>query len=232
MKTVAETKKSESFVSKLKRIFDIRLFPMDLARFFLLSLPLFFRGKKVNIKGEKYRPDYHGGAIFAPNHTSFSDPIAIVSTFWYRRVFFLASEAAMSGAVKTVLFKGLGCIRVDRNISDIEAIHKVRNMLSDGRLVTVFPQGHIERESSKLGKLKSGAVLMALQSGVPIIPMYSVKRRHFYERRLFVIGDAIDPREYIKGRFPSMENIETVTAVLEEKMEECRAVFRKMKGYE
>lgn len=216
--------------SIFKRVFDIRLFPMDVARIVNFFVLLVLRIKKVDTEGRRYKGSPRGAAVLAANHIGFSDPHAIYACFPFRRVFCLTAEIAMGGKVRSFFMTGAGCIKVDRNISDIEAVHKVKRVLSGGRLLIIFPQGGLSDPSLGIGELKSGAVLMALQAKVPIIPMYSEKRERFYSRKLFVIGDAIDPSEHIKGRFPSMSEIELVTDILSEKMEECRETYLKLKG--
>ena len=64
--------------------------------------------------------------------------------------------------------------------------------------------------------------LIALQAGVPIIPMYIVPAKHWYERRVIVIGDALDPKAYIQRKFPTTADIELVTAKLLEEMNRCK----------
>ena len=226
-----EKKNDKGFFKKLGNIFDIRLLPMDLGRLTCFFWPIGFRIKKVDQNGAKYKGIIKGSAVIAPNHTSFLDPFAVGSCFWYRRMFFLTGEVVMTGRIRTLLLKGMGCIKVDRGISDIEAIHKVRKVLNGSHVTTVFPQGGLKDVSEGVGELKSGAVLIALQNKTPIVPVYSEKTRKVLERRIFVIGEPIDPALYVKGRFPSMDDIGKVTEALKESMDKCRDTFLKMKGY-
>lgn len=225
-----EKNKTKKFLKSFGRIFDVRMLPLDFAKFFFLISMIFLRHNVVDVKGEKYGHHIKGAAVFAPNHSGFFDPLSIVTVFWYRRVYFLASETVMSRGLRNILMKGLLCIKIDRKISDIEALHKVNDVLTKGFPVTVFPQGHIEKASNGIKNIRGGAVLMAVQAGVPIIPMYTEKRDKFFQKKVFVIGNPIEPNLYIKGRFPSMENIDTITEMLELSLEECRNTHMRMKG--
>lgn len=209
--------------SKLKaKLFNIKLFPMDLARVVCALLPLLFRLKKVTPTGEKYREVLRGGAVIAANHTSFADPLVVGVTFWYRRMFFLVADVVMKGRVVSALLRGAGAIKIKREIADVEAIKKSVDVLKQGQLLTVFPQGRIVKDDD-VENIKSGAVLMALQAGVPIIPMHIFKREHWYSRRKVVIGNAIDPKEICKKKMPTTNDIKEITDILMEEMSRCAA---------
>ena len=95
-------------------------------------------------------------------------------------------------------------------------------MLKDGDLLAVFPQGGITA-GEEIQSVKSGAVLIALQAGVPIIPMHIYPRKHWYSRRVVVIGDPVDPKALIQKKFPSTADIERVSEKLMEEMNRCMA---------
>jgi hypothetical protein len=54
-----------------------------------------------------------------------------------------------------------------------------------------------------------------------VIPLYICPKKHWYSRRVVVIGDAIDPQNYIKNKFPSTKDIEQISNVLMEGMNRC-----------
>lgn len=209
--------------SKFSSVFNIKFLPMDYGRlhYFLYRL---VKIRSMGLDGKKYRRNFSGGALIAANHTGFSDAVTLGSSFWYRRVFFLASEEVMCGGIKTLLLRLMGCIKVDRNISDIEAIRNSVNIIKNCHTLAIFPQGHIEREQ-EISSIKSGAVLIALQSGAPIIPVYSKKPDKWYKRRVLVIGEPFYCKEYCNKMFPSVADIENLSALLLEKINECRAVY-------
>ena len=201
-----------------------RYLPLDAARAVCSVLTLAFRPKKLHISGEKYSQKVKGGAIIASNHTGFSDPVRVATCFITRRVFYLAAKEVMINRVVGVLLKGAGCISIDREQSDINAIRKCVDVLKDGKLLAIFPQGSIQ-DNDEMNKIKSGAVLIAMQAGVPIIPMYTAKRKHWWNRTLTVIGDPFDCKERCGKRFPSVADIDQLSNELLGKMEECRKVY-------
>lgn len=180
--------------------------------------------RTVGLDGKKYRRGFSGGAVIAANHTGFSDAVTLGSSFWYRRVFFLASEEVMSKGFRSFMLKLMGCIKVDRNISDIEAIRSAVSVIKKGHALAIFPQGRIEKEDS-VSDIKSGAVLIALQSGAPIVPVYSKPPKSKLSRRVVVVGEPFHCSDYCKKKFPSVADIENLSALLLEKINECREVY-------
>lgn len=197
------------------------LLAMDAARLVCSPLLLLWRMKRLTPDGEKYTGRIQGGAIVAANHTSFADPFLVGVAVWYRRLFFLAAEAVMGGKLRSWLLKGVGAIKIDRNCADIDSMRKCVDVLKAGYPLSVFPQGGISEED-EVTSVKSGAILMALQAGVPIVPMYICPTKRWYNRRTVVIGDPIDPKSYIAKKFPSTKDIESVSQILMEAMNHCK----------
>lgn len=202
------------------RLFDIRHFPMDFARVNMALLPLIYRVRAKTPEGEKYRQKIRGGALIAANHYDFTDPLVLFITFWYRRVFFLAGELVMNGSLRSKLLAGLGAIRIDRNIADMEAIRRCVGLLKEGHILGIFPQGQITK-TREVSNVKHGAVLMALQAGVPIVPMYIEPQTKWYKGRDVVIGQPIYPNELCTKKIPSTADIQKISDTLAAEMNRC-----------
>lgn len=215
--------------SKVAVTFDLRHLPMDLGRLVCWPCLLMFRVKKRNPDGTKYRGKLRGGNLLVSNHVGFADPFWMGSCFWQRRVFFLASEELMTKKFQGALLKGMGCIKIDRNISDIEGVRKAIATVKEGHCLTVFAQGGIDR-SGDLTAIKSGAVLIALRTGAPIVPMYTRRRKHWYERQLVVIGEPFRCSDYCSRKMPTMADIEQLSSILLARMEECKNTYEATKG--
>lgn len=205
---------------KQRKRYNWKRWPMDLARIVCVPLLLICRIKRVTPTGEPYKEKIRGGAIIAANHTSFFDPFLVGIAVWYRRMFFLAAEEVMKGKFRSWLLRGVGAIRIDRYGADIEAIHQSVGVLKQGYTLSIFPQGNISKDD-QIETLKSGVVLIALQAGVPIVPMYIYKLKHWYSRRVVAIGQTIDPKDYIQKKFPTTTDIENTTHKLMEEMNRC-----------
>ncbi len=204
------------------RLFGFEHLPMDLARVVCAVLPPIFRIKRMTPDGKPYKRRLRGGAIVAANHTSFADPFVVGVTFWYRRLYFLVAEIVMQGRLRSALLRGVGAIKIDRNAADIEAVNRAVDRLKQGYLLSVFPQGGINR-ADDIDTVKSGAVLMALRADVPIIPMHILPRAKWYARRTVIIGDPIHPRNYCERRMPTTADIRRATDALAEALRRCQS---------
>ena len=217
---------------KKPKLFDIKKLPMDVARLVCSPLILWCRMKRLTPTGEPYKNRIKGGAVLAANHTSFFDPFLLGVAVWYRRMFFLAAEVVMRNKLRSWLLSGVGAIRIDRNQADIgidrtgtdiEAIRKSVKVLKEGSLLAIFPQGGI-REDGEVQTLKSGAILIALQAGVPIIPMHICPVKHWYSRRVVVMGEPFDPKAYIQKKFPSAADMDRAAQQLTEEMNQLSLI--------
>lgn len=205
----------------MHKTFSFKYLAIDAARIVCAVLIPILRVIKKTPDGQKYKNKIRGGAIVAANHTSFLDPFIVGVAFWYRRLHFLVAEIVMQGKLRSLLLKGAGAIKIDRNAADIEAINKSVDKLKQGFLLAIFPQGGIT-QNDDVNTIKSGAVLMALRAGVPIIPMHIAPRKKWYNTRSVVIGNAIDPKAYCTKKMPSTTDIQNISEALANELNRCK----------
>lgn len=209
----------------LKRLKEkFKYLPMDIGRLVCSPLLLIYRAKRIKLNGEKYNKHLKGGAVIVSYHTDFADPFILGNCFWYRRFFFLTAKEVMGDKLREALLKGMGCIKIDREISDIDAIRKGIDLLKEGKILGVFPEGGIHK-NDHVDKIKGGAVLLALRAEVPIIPVYTQKRKNIFCRQLMVIGEPFYPSEICKRKFPSVADMEEASKELYNKMEETKKAY-------
>jgi 1-acyl-sn-glycerol-3-phosphate acyltransferase len=146
-----------------------------------------------------------GGAVLAVNHISYVDFImAGYGARWSKRlVRFMAKRETFDHKLTGPLMRSLHHIEVDRAeglASYEEAVRYLRN----GEIVGVFPEATISR-SFLVKDLKTGAVRMAADADVPLVPMvlWGTQRlitkdhpRDFSRHKTITvtIGEPIDPQ--------------------------------------
>jgi 1-acyl-sn-glycerol-3-phosphate acyltransferase len=112
-----------------------------------------------------------GGAVLAVNHISYVD--FVIGGFGAqpskRLVRFMAKEVLFRNRWSGPLMRGMHHIPVDRGAGAGSYREAIR-YLGEGEIVGVFPEATISR-SFELKEFKSGAVRMAAEAGVPVIPM-------------------------------------------------------------
>lgn len=209
----------------MNRKYDLRKLPTDMARVVYLVLRPYYRLRRLTPAGEKYKGRLRGGAVIVANHAGFADPLVMGTAFYYRRMYWLAAEAVMRGKLRSRLLTAAGAIKIDRQIADIEAIRRAADVLKEGQLLGMFPEGSIQKGDS-IQAVKTGCVLLAVRGDVPIIPMHIVPRKHWYQRRTVVIGDPVTPRDYFTKKFPSAADLDRVAQTVLEEMSRCAAAVR------
>lgn len=157
------------------------------------------------------------------NHIAMLDPIALITAFLYRRVFFYASEVVMGRGISSTLMRGMGCIKIDRNIADVEALRTGCEIVKNGHILAIFAQGQIQR-SGNFESFKAGGVLLAVRAGVPIIPVYISQKEHWWERKIIVVGDSFDCKARCQKKFPSVQDIDDLTNELLTEMKKLKVI--------
>ena len=117
-----------------------------------------------------------GPAILASNHLSFSDSI-FLPLMAPRRITFLAkaeyfTERGVKGKLKKGFFAGVGQVPIDRSggRASEDAIRKGLEVLRNGDLLGIYPEG-TRSPDGRLYRGKTGIARMALDAGVPVIPV-------------------------------------------------------------
>ncbi|MGV9297746.1 MULTISPECIES: lysophospholipid acyltransferase family protein [Amycolatopsis] len=138
----------------------------------LVAARLMFRllDNRLRVTGAEHVPA-RGGAVLACTHVSYLDFIycGLGARPAKRLVRFMAKQEIFSNPVAGPLMRGMHHIPVDRaagQASYDEAVARLRA----GEVVGVFPEATISR-SFTVKDIKTGAVRMAAEAGVPVIPM-------------------------------------------------------------
>jgi 1-acyl-sn-glycerol-3-phosphate acyltransferase len=117
-----------------------------------------------------------GAAIFASNHLSFSDSI-FLPLMVPRRITFLAKAdyfagRGIKGKLTKGFMKGAGQVPIDRSggRASEAALRKGLEILGSGEPLGIYPEG-TRSPDGRLYRGKTGIARMALEAGVPVIPV-------------------------------------------------------------
>jgi len=150
------------------------------------------------VEGREHLPP-QGGFLLAANHKSYLDP-PLVGGFSGRELRYFAKRQLFAVPVFAGLIRAYGAIPVDREGADRRAIAVALALLADGEGLLVFPEGTRIRRRA-LGEPKAGIGLLALRSGVPVVPCFiehSWEPRRSWRRRIPVrirFGSPFHPRD-------------------------------------
>lgn len=126
-------------------------------------------GIDLEVEGEEHlwssRP-----AVFVFNHQSAAEPLLLCKLL--RRDFMGIGKAELRNSIFRPIFDYAGAVYVERFDKDraIEALGPVVQALRDGSSVIIAPEG-TRSLTPRPGPFKKGAFHIAMQAGVPIVPI-------------------------------------------------------------
>ncbi len=111
------------------------------------------------------------GAVIVSNHRSSVDPFFIELGSNRHVHWMVAGEYFKNPAFGWFLLCG-GAIPVKRGGLDTAATKKAMRLVSEGKLVGMFPEGRINQSDKFMLPGRPGAILVALKARVPVVPCY------------------------------------------------------------
>lgn len=203
--------------NKKSRAISFKYLFYDFVRISAAPGLLWFRPKKLYISQKAKDYKLKGGNLLISNHVTLFDPMYMMLSIWKRRHHFVATKELFAGKFKNFLFKkGFLCIEIDRDNFSLKTFKEIINHLKSGEVVSMFPEGHVNVNKNGINEFKSGMTLMALKSGCPIVPIYIKRRKHFYSRLVVGVGEPIEIKDFMKGEFATLDEINTASKYLEE----------------
>ncbi|WP_243694948.1 lysophospholipid acyltransferase family protein [Labedella populi] len=173
-----------------------------------VALPLSRLMMSIRIENGEKLPRF-GPVIIAPNHYSEIDPVVIGLAAWKlgRAPRFLAKSSLFDVKVLGWMLRSSGQIPVERSGStrNKDPIAAAARVAEREQVLVVYPEGTLTRDPAFWPmRGKTGAVRLALQHGIPIVPAahwgtqrimarYSKKISFFPPKKVRVrFGDAVD----------------------------------------
>ena len=124
--------------------------------------------RKLEIIGRENAPT-EGPLIVASNHLNNADP-PVVALAFSRFPTFMAKREMLSWPILGPGFRIFGAFPVRRGGADLSAIRAATEVVNEGRMLVMFPEGTRSRTGG-LTKGHPGTALIALRTGAPIVPV-------------------------------------------------------------
>ena len=140
-----------------------------------------------DVQGKENIPE--GAALLCANHSSILDPFFVAFACGAKRHIHIMAKAELYKVpVISAIIRKLGTIRVDRKTSDIHSVKETLNYLKKGEKVAVFPEG-TRKPVENAVTAKNGAVKIAKQAKVNIVPMYIPRKKRPFSKITIIIGE-------------------------------------------
>ncbi|MEG0491876.1 MAG: (d)CMP kinase [Clostridia bacterium] len=135
--------------------------------------------------------------ILIANHSSMIDPLAAGWKCSRYQLRFLGKKELIENPITRWLFKHMRMIPVDRHNMDMSAVRTCLKTLKQGHSLAIFPEG-TRYKQGLMENLESGIAMIALRSGVKILPAYIVGEARLFKRMHVYYGQPISLREIAK----------------------------------
>jgi 1-acyl-sn-glycerol-3-phosphate acyltransferase len=130
---------------------------------------------RPKVEGLEYVPD-SGPVILASNHLAVADSFYLPLVV-HRRITFLAKQeyftgTGLKGWFNRWFYTAAGQVPIDRTDADAaqNALETAKRLLQQGKLLGMYPEG-TRSPDGRLYKGKTGLARLALETGVPVIPV-------------------------------------------------------------
>jgi cytidylate kinase len=135
----------------------------------LAPLIRFFSGIKVH--GKENIPK-EGGYMLCSNHIAVRDVLLIGATC-PRQIKFVAKKELFAIPILRSIMKAFGAVKLDRGGTDVGALRKSVELIEQGDIVSIFPQGHrYPAIDPSTTPIKNGAGMVSYRSGCDVIPVF------------------------------------------------------------
>ena len=171
-------------------------------------------GVRVRLKGTERIPA--GTCIFAANHTSSADAPAVVGAI-PRRIAILLKRSLFEWPIVGQAFHLARFIPVDRFNRDsaIDSLEKATDALRNGQSFLIYPEG-TRSPDGRLQQFKKGTAVMAIKSGVPIVPVACSGAHRVMEKRKLIIKPGHILVEFLEPVDPTRYSFEEREALTQE----------------
>ena len=184
--------------------------------------PFFSLVHPCRLVGRERLPE--NGGLFCANHSALSDPLCLMMAMGPKRQMrAMAKAELMRVPVIGWLLKKVGIFGIERGKSDVTAIKTAMRYLKSGENVLMFPEGtRIKNGVDKYGndgEAKAGAAMLAVRTGVQLVPVYIPPKKRWFRFTTVVIGEPYYPR--VESKKGSSEEYQ---AIAEDLMEHIYAL--------
>ncbi len=178
------------------------------------------------VQGRRIR----GPAILISNHTSVYDYAVFLFVFWSRTLRYQMAECLFKKRALRNFLKSMGGIMVDRDSYDFAFVRTSIEILSKGGVVGIFPEARLPREGeTRPLPFKTSATYIALESGVPVIPVYTNGSYFCKKRAEVIIGKPLRVGDLWNASLDEKTNIDEITAFLRKKVMELHEELEQQK---
>jgi 1-acyl-sn-glycerol-3-phosphate acyltransferase len=136
-----------------------------------ISWPLLKVAFRPRVRGLENLPG--SGFVLAANHTSNFDPWPLALPFFPRRQLRFMGKSELFNPLLSPILRSVGAFPVRRGEGDVEAIGRAVELVREGEIVVMFPEGTRRKKGLRKrreARAHTGAARIALTANAPLVP--------------------------------------------------------------
>jgi len=189
---------------------------------------LFYRVERIDLD----KVPRKGKFILCSNHISYIDPV-IIGAYIPRCIYFMAKKELYNNKFLGSLVFFLNAFPVKRRTLDRSTISTSFDVLKDGNILGLFPEG-TRSTDGVIRKGKKGMGFIAAYSKTPIIAVaisgdnkivQKPHKRIFFPKIKLIAGEVIDVKDIVK----KYNKKEAISIIVEKTMQEIERIYNKIK---
>lgn len=145
-----------------------------------------FRMKIVGLENIPQDKNY----IIMGNHTHAFDPLTLALCSPKKEIHFMGKKELFKNKFLAWVWTQVHAFPVDRGNMDMAAIRTAMKIIRGGDTLGIFPEG-TRSKTGMMGPLLGGASVLALKSGVEVVPVYISGGYKFFRRTTVTIGKPV-----------------------------------------
>lgn len=171
---------------------------------------IYFKQKIYYVNKKKQSRKIKKAGIIISNHHGVMDYGLQMFVFFSRNLHVLAGEVLYKkNKFFTWFLKKIGAIKVERENYNFSFMNDALKVLKRNQVLSVFPEGRLRRiGEEKMLPFKPSFVYLALESGAPIIPVYSDGGYKEHQKTNVIIGEPINLTELYDHNLDELTNID------------------------
>lgn len=187
-------------------------------KIFNLFYPLKIYGKENVPKGK---------AVLVSNHFHALD-CGFLASVYNKDLFFLSKKEIYKNKLISKIIKSYGGIPIDRENPDMKSLMSAIRVLKDGHKLAIFAEGTRNKTGTdELQPIKGGAIVFAVKSKSPIVPIMILKKLKFFRKSYLIVGEPFELSEFYDKKY-SDDDLIKMEEMVAEKMREQHAKLKQI----
>lgn len=158
--------------------------------------------------------------IIMGNHISGWDPITVASFYKVSEIHFMAKDSLFKNPILAKLLTWLHAFPVNRGETDMQAMRTAMQVIKDGHVLGIFPEG-TRQQGNRMQSIETGVAVIAMRTTVPLVPVVITGKYRLFGRVRVVVGPPIDIED-LRAQHADAQTMETLKARIIDAVEALR----------